>query len=93
MRDNIQSFFGNVKQFQDLVEIDQLKILIQFGILIGEIMDRNVRVFIYQVQDFYVETKYTLETDDLISINSFSQLDGDEVTQRNILNFTFFDSK
>ena len=83
----------NVKQFQDLVEIDQLKILIQFGILIGEIMDRNVRVFIYQVQDFYVETKYTLETDDLISINSFSQLDGDEVTQRNILNFTFFDSK
>lgn len=83
----------NVKQFEDLAEIDQLKILIQFGILIGEIMERNFRVFIYQVYDFYVETNYTLETDDLTSIKSFSDLTGDAVNRWNLLNLTTISNK
>ena len=58
----------NVEHFLELQEVDQLKILIQFGILIGEIKEKDVRIFMYQVQDFYVETRYTVKTDDLISI-------------------------
>mgnify|MGYP003581530527 CR=1 FL=1 len=74
-----------VKQFQDLEEVDQLKILIQFGILIGEITEQNARVFMYQVQDFYVETRYTMQTDDLTSIESFSRMDREDRTQWTIL--------
>jgi hypothetical protein len=75
-----------VKQFQDLEEVDQLKILIQFGILIGELTEKNARVFMYQVQDFYVETKYTLETDDLISVDPFSRMEREDRTRWTLLN-------
>jgi hypothetical protein len=82
-----------VKQFQDLEEVDQLKILIQFGILIGEITEQNARVFMYQVQDFYVEAKYTMKTDDLISIESFSGMDREDRTRWTILNLTPFNKE
>lgn len=75
-----------VKQFHELPEVDQLKILIQFGILIGEMTERTARIFMYQVHDFYVETKYTLETDDLISIDPFSKIERDDWTRWTILN-------
>ena len=68
----------NVEHFLELQEVDQLKILIQFGILIGEIKEKDVRIFIYQVQDFYVETRYTVKTDDLISIDSFSKTERED---------------
>ena len=74
------------QQFQELTEVDQLKMLIQFGILIGEITEKSARVFMYQVQDFFVETKYTLETDDLISIEPFSMLERDDRAGWNLLN-------
>jgi hypothetical protein len=57
--------------------MEKLKVLIRYGILIGEIREKNCRAFAYQVQSFYVETKYTLENDDLISIESFSNIDGE----------------
>ena len=68
----------NVEHFLELQEVDQLKILIQFGILIGEIKEKDVRIFMYQVQDFYVETRYTVKTDDLISIDSFSKTERED---------------
>ena len=64
-----------VQEFQELTEVDQLKNLIQFGILIGEITEKNTRIFIYQVQDFFVETRYMSETDDLIRIDPFSEME------------------
>ncbi|HKH62484.1 MAG TPA: hypothetical protein VKA49_16690 [Flavitalea sp.] len=76
-----------VQQFQELAEVDQLKILIQFGILIGEITEKTARIFMYQVQDFYVETKYTLETDDLISIDPFSRPERGDRSRLTLLNF------
>lgn len=75
-----------VKQFEALDEVDQLKILIQFGILIGEITEKNARVFMYQIQDFYVEAKYSLETDDLLSIDPFSKMEREDRTRWTILN-------
>ena len=75
-----------VKEFQELAEVDQLKILIQFGILIGEVTEKTGRIFMYQVQDFYVETKYTLETDDLISIEPFSEMEREDRTRWMMLN-------
>ena len=68
----------NVEHLLELQEVDQLKILIQFGILIGEIKEKDVRIFMYQVQDFYVETRYTVKTDDLISIDSFSKTERED---------------
>ena len=75
-----------VQQFHYLDEVGQLKMLIQFGILIGEIKERSARVFVYQVEDFYVETRYTLETDDLLSIDPFSSFERQERPAWNILN-------
>jgi hypothetical protein len=77
-----------VQQFQELTEVDQLKILIQFGILIGEITEKSTRIFMYQVQDFYVETRYTLETDDLISIDPFSKMERQDRSRWTILNLS-----
>lgn len=74
-----------VNQFQRLDELDQLKMLIQFGILIGEIKETNARVFMYQVEDFYVETKYTLETDDLVSIDPFTRPERQEKSAWQVL--------
>ena len=70
-----------VKQFQELQEVDQLKILIQSGILIGEITEKTARTFLYQIHDFYVETRYTLETDDLITIEPFSEIEREDRTR------------
>jgi hypothetical protein len=77
-----------VQQFQELAEVYQLKILIQFGILIGEITEKSIRIFMYQVQDFYVETRYTLETDELISIDPFSKMERQDRSRWTILNLT-----
>ena len=77
-----------VQQFQELTEVDQLKILIQFGILIGEITEKNTRIFMYQVQDFYVETRYTLDTDDLISIDPFSKMERQDRSRWTTLNLS-----
>ena len=77
-----------VQQFQELTEVDQLKILIQFGILIGEITEKNTRIFMYQVQDFYVETRYTLDTDDLISIDPFSKMERQDRSRWTISNLS-----
>ena len=82
-----------VKQFQTMDEVDQLKILIQFGILIGEVTEPNTRVFMYQVEDFYVETRYTMKTDDLISIESFSAMDSEDQTHWTILNLVAFNKE
>jgi hypothetical protein len=67
-----------VNEFQLLSEIEKLKILIRYGILIGEIKEKNCRTFTYQVQTFFVDTKYALESDDLISIISFSNIEGEQ---------------
>jgi hypothetical protein len=64
-------------EFQSLTEMEKLKILIRYGILIGELKEKHSRAFTYQVQSFFVEAKYTLETDDLISIESFSNFRGE----------------
>jgi hypothetical protein len=64
-----------VQHFRELEEIDQLKILIQFGILIGEITEKNMKIFLYQVHDFFVETKYIPDTDDLIGIDAVSKIE------------------
>ena len=74
-----------VQEFQELTEMDQLKNLIQFGILIGEITEKNTRIFMYQVQDFFVETRYTLETDDLIRIDPFSEMERNDRVRWTIL--------
>ena len=66
-----------VTEFQSLSEMEKLKILIRYGILIGELKEKTCRAFTYQVQSFFVETKYTLETDDLISIISFANIEGE----------------
>lgn len=66
-----------VTQFQVLSEMEKLKILIRYGILIGETKEKSFRAFTYQVQSFFVETKYTLETDDLVSIESFSNIESE----------------
>jgi hypothetical protein len=79
------------QQFQKLTELDQLKVLIQFGILIGEITEKSARIFMYQVQDFFVETKYTLETDDLISIDPFSKIERADRDRWKILNLISVD--
>lgn len=76
-----------VTQFQNLDEVEQLKILIQFGILIGEVTEKNARIFMYQVDDFYIETKYSLQTDDLVSIDPFSRMEREDRTRWTILNF------
>jgi hypothetical protein len=47
----------------------------------------------YQVQDFYVETRYTMKTDDLISIESFSRMDREDRTRWMILNLTPFNKE
>lgn len=67
-----------------------MKVLIQFGILIGELTERNSRVFMYHVEDFYVETKYTAENDDLVSIHSFSETEREDHVQWTILNAIAF---
>lgn len=82
-----------VETFQKMDEVDQLKILIQFGILIGEVTEQNARVFMYQVQDFYVETRYTMKTDDLISIESFSAMDREDQTHWTLLNLKPFNKE
>jgi hypothetical protein len=64
-----------LKEFQSLTEMDQIKILIRHGILIGETKTDDCRTFAYQVQNFYVATKYTIDTDDLLSIQSFETFD------------------
>jgi hypothetical protein len=77
-----------VEDFRHLGEMAQLKILIQQGMLVGEIKEKNMRIFMYQVQDFYVETRYTLETDELISIDPFSKMEQGKRSWWTILNLT-----
>lgn len=73
-----------IKQSQVLEGVEQLKVLIQSGILIEEITEKTTRMFIYRVEDFYVETKYTLEKDDLVSIISIN------MNENRIFNFQPF---
>jgi hypothetical protein len=77
-----------VEDFRHLGEMAQLKILIQQGLLVGEIKEKNMRIFMYQVQDFYVETRYTLETDELISIDPVSKMERGKGSWWTILNLT-----
>ena len=77
-----------VAQFHELAEVDQLMILIQNGILIGEIKEGDCRLFMYKVDDFYVETKFSLETDNLINIDCFSTIDREGKTRWAILKLT-----
>lgn len=76
-----------VAQFQFLSEMEKLKVLIRYGILVGETKDKNFSSFTYQVQSFFVETKYTLETNDLLSIESFSNVEEEDTPRWSNLNF------
>ena len=75
----------NIKQFQQLSMDGKLKTLIEHAELIGQRKEDEVNLFIYQLENFYVETKYQSKNDELISIDSFAQLDREDRIKWKIL--------
>jgi hypothetical protein len=60
--------------FEQLSEIEQLKVLMGFGRVISERRDGEKRQFLYYLGSFYVSVQYDVLTDEMMSIEAFEHI-------------------
>lgn len=64
----------NIQQFQQLDEMQKIAAVLEFGKLLAQNLQEEYRVFLYRLETFYVSMKYSLLTDQLNAIDTFSDV-------------------
>lgn len=59
-------------QFNDLDELEQFEAVLYYGVLIGERIEAEHKISLYQLFSFYVELFHHIEYDVLRKVRSFS---------------------
>ena len=63
-----------IQQFHSLSEIEKVDMIMQNGMLLSQSFEDDCRVFLYQVDNFYVATRYRVNDDLLKEIKCFNEV-------------------
>lgn len=65
-----------IKKFRNLDEMEQHEAMWNHGVMVGDRLDGEYRIILYQIFDFYLELFYHVELNVLKKLVSFDNLDG-----------------
>lgn len=68
-----------IKQFRELDEMEQHEAMWDNGVMVGDRLEGEHRIVLYQIFDFYLELYYHIELNVLRKLISFDRLDALDV--------------
>jgi hypothetical protein len=63
-----------IQQFHILNEIEKVELIMLNGRLLSQSLEEDCRIFLYQLDNFYVATRYSMNDDLLKEIRCFSEI-------------------
>lgn len=64
-----------IKKFRDLDEMEQHEAMWEYGVMVGDRIEGEYRIVLYQIFNFYIELYYHIELNVLRRLHTFDELE------------------